>query len=509
MKDTFTTDLADAEPVDVLLVDDREEDLLTLFHVLSSPEYRLETARSGSDALKRLLTRDFGVILLDVFMPGMDGFELAQLIKQRERSQHTPIIFLTAAGSDVTQIYRGYSVGAVDYLSKPVDADVVRAKVAIFADLFRKDRSLKRQGEALQEAERRERERALTELRQAAEQRYMNLAEAVPVSVWTADPSGALTYVNRYWTEYTGIVLEQARGTAWLDAVHPDDREACVQAWRAAIESSTPYQRECRLRRASDGAYRWHMSRAVMDRADNGSILSWLGLHTDIDDSKQAVFARDQFLSIASHELRTPLTALKLRLQAVLHSGDLSQKAEHRVDNAVLQAERLERLIENLLDVSRITTGHLELDPESCDLSEMALDVVERFREQATGKGVRVEVEPVTSVVGCWDRLRIEQVMTNLLSNALKFGEGRPIRVGVQANGRAAVLSVADQGIGIAPRDLGRIFNQFERVVQQRSFGGLGMGLYIVRQIVEAHGGRIDVESAPKQGTVFRVTLPC
>src|SRR5688572_479599 len=149
-------------------------------------------------------------------MPAMDGFELAQLIKQRERSQYTPIIFLTGAGSDVTQIYRGYSVGAVDYLNKPVDADVVRAKVAIFADLFRKDRRLKRQALALQESERRQREVMLTEVRHAAERRYMNLAEAVPVSVWTADPSGDLSYVNRYWTEYTGIGLEQARGSAWL-----------------------------------------------------------------------------------------------------------------------------------------------------------------------------------------------------------------------------------------------------------------------------------------------------
>ncbi len=495
-------------PVDVLLVDDRNEDLLTLSHVLDSPEYRLETARSGPEALRRLLTQDFGVILLDVFMPGMDGFELAQLIKQRERCQHTPIIFLTGAGSDVTQIYRGYSVGAVDYLNKPVDADVVRAKVAIFADLFRKDRRLKRQALALQESERRQREVMLTEVRHAAERRYMNLAEAVPVSVWTADPSGDLSYVNRYWTEYTGIGLEQARGSAWLAAVHPDDRDECVRAWRAAIENGTSYQRECRLRRASDGAYRWHLSRAVVERLDNGTIVSWLGLHTDIEESKQAVFARDEFLSIASHELRTPLTALKLRLQAVLHAKDLPEKAQHRVDSAVRQTERLERLIENLLDVSRITTGHLELEAETVDLSEMARDVVDRFREQAACGNVPIEVRTCGPVVGRWDRLRLEQVATNLLSNALKFGEGRPISVRVESAERSATLSVADQGIGIAPQDLARIFHQFERVVGHRSFGGLGMGLYIVRQIVEAHGGKIEVESVQRGGSTFHVRLP-
>ena len=348
----------------------------------------------------------------------------------------------------------------------------------------------------------------ITELRHAAERRYMNLAEAVPLSVWTADPGGSLNYVNRYWTEYTGIGLTQARGSAWLDAVHPDDRAECVQAWRAAIRSGTPYQRECRLRRASDGAYRWHLSRAVAERQGSGEIVSWLGLHTDIEESKQAVRARDEFLSIASHELRTPLTALKLRLQAVLHSKELPDKAQHRVTSAVRQTERLERLIENLLDVSRITTGHLELEPETLDLSELAQEVVERFREQAACGNVPIEVRTDGAVVGCWDRLRIEQVATNLLSNALKFGEGRPIIVQVHVEDGKAVMSVADQGIGIAPRDLERIFNQFERIVGHRSFGGLGMGLYIVRQIVDAHGGKIEVETAQREGATFRVSLP-
>src|SRR6187551_2621914 len=172
------------DPVDLLLVDDRTEDLLTLAHVLAGPEYRLQMARTGPEALRRLLEQDFAVILLDVFMPVMDGFELASLIKQRERSQSTPIIFLTAAGAELNQIYRGYSLGAVEYLSKPVDPDVLRAKVRIFADLFRKDRRLERQAEALRESERRERDVLVTELRHSAERRYLHLAEAVPLSVW-------------------------------------------------------------------------------------------------------------------------------------------------------------------------------------------------------------------------------------------------------------------------------------------------------------------------------------
>lgn len=496
------------EPVDLLLVDDRPEDLLTLTHVLACPEYRLQTASSGPEALKRLLEQDFGVILLDVFMPTMDGFELAELIKQRERCQHTPIIFLTAAVSDMPQIYRGYSVGAVDYLTKPVDPDVVRAKVAVFADLFRKDRRLARHAQALREGERREREVMLTELRHAAERRYMTLAEAVPLSVWTAGPSGELTYANRYWTEYTGIPLGAARGLGWVQALHDADRDGYLQAWRECIEKGAPFQQECRIQRQADGAYRWHLSRAVPERSDSGQIVSWLGTYTDIEESKQAVFARDEFLSIASHELRTPLTALKLRLQSVLHSRDLSEKTERRVDSAVRQTERLERLIDNLLDVSRITTGHLELDPESFDLAEMAQDVAERFREQAAGGGVPLSFEAPAPVPGRWDRLRLEQVLTNLLANALKYGEGKPIFVSVSADSRSAVVTVVDQGIGIAPQDLSRIFHQFERVLGHRTFGGLGMGLYIARQIAQAHGGRIEVDSAQGKGSKFRVVLP-
>jgi len=502
------TTIISEEPVDLLLVDDRTEDLLTLTHVLAGPEYSVSTASSGSEALKRLMVQDFGVILLDVFMPTMDGFELAELIKQRERSQHTPIIFLTAAGSDMPQIYRGYSVGAVDYLTKPVDPDVVRAKVAVFADLFRKDRRLKRHAEAMREGERRQREVMLTELRHAAERRYMNLAEAVPLSVWTAEPNGQLTYANRYWTEYTGIALDEARGMGWASAVHEADRDGYVNAWHEAIGKGAPFQQECRIHRIGDGVYRWHLSRAVPERADSGEIVSWLGTHTDIEESKQAVFARDEFISIASHELRTPLTALKLRLQSVLHSRDLSEKTERRVESAVRQTERLERLIDNLLDVSRITTGHLELEREEFDLSDMVQDVAERFREQAAGGGVPLSFEASGPVPGNWDRLRVEQVVTNLLANALKFGDAKPIFVSVTADAKTAVVTVADQGIGIAPEDLSRIFHQFERVIGRRSFGGLGMGLYIARQIAQAHGGRIEVDSVQGKGSKFRIVLP-
>jgi PAS domain S-box-containing protein len=496
------------EAVDILLVDDRQEDLLALSSVLARPDYQLVVANSGSEALKRLLQRDFAVVLLDVMMPTMDGFELATLIKQRERSRHTPLIFLTAASSDVSRIYRGYSVGAIDYLPKPVDPDVLRSKVAIFADLFRKNRQIARQALALREAERRERELQIAELRLMAERRYVNLAEAIPQIVWTADAGGEMRYANRRWVELTGIETSRIRSGGWAKAIHPEDVQNAVEAWETAVRNGEMYEVECRLKRASDGEYRWHVFRAVPEQADDGAIIGWLGTATDFQELKLAIRARDEFLSIASHELRTPLTALKLRVQGLLHGKDLDDKLRKRLESASRQTERLERLIDNLLDVSRITTGHLELEPEEIDLVEVVSEVIERHREEAAQSGSRIEVDGIAQASGLWDRMRLEQVVTNLLSNAVKYGDGKPIRVSVRADNEFAEVSVRDHGIGIAAVDLERIFAQFERAATRRTYGGLGMGLYIARQIVTAHGGSVRVESELGEGSTFSVSLP-
>jgi PAS domain S-box-containing protein len=496
------------EPVDILLVDDRQEDLVSLRAVLSRPEYTLVTAQSGEQALRHLLEREFAVILLDVHMPTMNGFELARLIKGRERTRHTPIIFLTADDAELNQIYRGYSAGAVDYLSKPADPDIVSAKVAIFADLFRKDRQLLRQAESLHEAERREREIQLAELRLAADKRYRSLAEAIPIMVWTAHPDGTLDYFTRRWSEYTGRGSEESRGDGWLESVHPQDRRRCVKAWTAAVAAGAPFRVECRFLRRADGTYRWHLAQALPERGEDQRIVAWLGTFSDTEELKQAIRARDEFLAVASHELRTPLTALKLRVSSLQRNATVDERLRRGVDAAVRQVERLERLVESLLDVSRITTGHLELERERVDLAELVRDVVERMQGDEQVNGVCVVVDAPARVEGSWDRLRIEQVLVNLLSNALKFGEGKPVDVVLRGDERSATLAVRDRGVGIRAAQQAKIFGQFERVAAKRKEGGLGMGLYISRQIVEAHGGKIGVLSQPGEGSEFSVELP-
>ena len=230
-------------------------------------------------------------------------------------------------------------------------------------------------------------------------------------------------------------------------------------------------------------------------------------------EAQRAVRLRDDFLSIAGHELRTPLTALQLQLQGL--SRTLKRPAPptatqigERLDKATLHLGRLERLINELLDVSRIATGRLLMHPETVDLEQLAREVIERFGDDFARQGSPVSLRVPSPVVGQWDRLRLDQVITNLVSNALKYGAGQPITVEIAERDGRARLTVRDRGIGISPDDQKRIFGRFERAVSERHYGGLGLGLWIVRQIVEAHGGSIALHSEPGVETAFTVELP-
>lgn len=232
--------------------------------------------------------------------------------------------------------------------------------------------------------------------------------------------------------------------------------------------------------------------------------------------AEEAIRVRDEFLSIASHELRTPLTSMQLVVHALRSAFERGtaitpETGTRLLENIERQTRRLERLTTELLDVSRLAAGRLQLQRERVDLAVLCGEVVGRFREELARSGsmvaLRSSVAP-PAPVGHWDRSRIDQVVANLLSNAIKYGEGRPIEVEVRAGERAAWISVRDHGIGIAPEDFGRLFDRFERCVSPRNYGGLGLGLFIVREIVDMHGGRVTVTSAPGEGSTFTVELP-
>lgn len=229
--------------------------------------------------------------------------------------------------------------------------------------------------------------------------------------------------------------------------------------------------------------------------------------------AQDAVRLRDEFLSIASHELKTPLTSMQLAvqtLQRTMNRGQMPapERLADRLGIVEAQSKRLTRLINDLLDISRITAGRLELEREPTDLAALTRRVAEQFQDELLLAGCPLTVQTATPVVGTWDRARIEQVITNLLTNAMKYGRGRPIEIVVDGNGATARLTVRDEGIGIAPEHLERIFERFERAVAPGRFGGMGLGLYISRQIVAAHGGTITVTSRPGAGAVFTVLLP-
>jgi len=395
--------------VDILLVDDRPENLQALQAVLDDPSYRLTCATSANEAFRCLLRADFCLILLDARMPGMDGIEAARIIKQREKTAHVPIIFLTAAGMDVDTLHEAYGAGAVDYLVKPIDPDIVRAKVSVFVELHRKARQLKEQSLQLAGLQ----EQLLDDVQKTSERRYRNLADALPQIVWRALPDGSIEYCNRRFSEYAACDKD-----AFWDCVHPSERTAMTARWEEALRTGDPLTAETRLLR-KDGAFRWHLRRAVAERGKNGEIIAWLGTDTDIDDRKRAddermellvreraarfeaeaaqkraaqlyveardaLALRDDFLTIAAHELRTPLTTLKLQIQGLSRAMPVPDERKRMVHR---QIDRLCRLVEDLLDVSRAQGGQLLLRTERSDLSMLVREAVERTAEEARTSG--------------------------------------------------------------------------------------------------------------------------
>ncbi|MEW6055692.1 MAG: ATP-binding protein [Bdellovibrionota bacterium] len=517
------------EAISILLVDDREEGLVALEAVLDSPSYNLVKASSGQEALKHLLEQDFALILMDVQMPEMDGFQTAEIIKKRPKSKDIPIIFITAINKDEQYVLSGYKSGAVDYLFKPFDPSVLKSKVAVFVELYKQNKELKRQAEVIRESERVNRERALAQLEIENLRRYQSLADAIPHAVWRSKADGTLDYFNKVWCTYTGLTFEQSLGNGWQYALHPYCLKKVLEHWNKAMQDGLDFEVICQIRRAKDQNYRWNIFRAVAERRNSGQIAAWIGTFTDIHDQKlaeetlnqnrialqQAVEARDEFLSIASHELKTPLTSLKLQLQ-LLHRKARSNSQEALSNPAVAQkleaidkqVLRLTALIESLLDVARIQNQKLQFDFELVDLSALVSDVSARFLDEIKSTGSILRVEVPDSATGVWDKLRLEQVLSNLLSNAVKYGGNGPIDVKLTVDEHNATLIVADRGIGISEENKSRIFQRFERLRSATNVGGLGLGLYIVHQIVEGHNGIIQVESELDRGSTFIITLP-
>jgi PAS domain S-box-containing protein len=360
--------------------------------------------------------------------------------------------------------------------------------------------------------------------RQTAErkshERGRRLLDTMPQCIWAADAEGRVNYWNRAGLEYCGLDATLLTEGSFWEILHADDRDEARVHWERGLRGEPRFERQLRLRRASDGNFRWHLIRAVAERDDTGAVVGWIATATDIDDQRraedllrEAVGLRDDFLSVASHELRTPLTALKLEVSNLLRLARLDAGPERarliaKVEKIDTQAARLRGLIDDLLDVSRLAAGQLELHVEPIDLGQLTNDVGAGFVDEAARLGSRLTVDAPEGAIGQWDRERLEQVVSNLISNAVKYGDGKPIDVTVRAEGGHARLVIRDRGLGIAGRDQERIFGRFERAASSGNYGGIGLGLWIVKQIVGVFGGVVSVESEMGAGSVFTVELP-
>jgi signal transduction histidine kinase/DNA-binding response OmpR family regulator len=534
----------------ILIVDDKPGKLLALEAVLEDLNQRIVCANSGREALRHLLNEDFAVILLDVNMPDMDGFEAASLIRQRPSSRHVPIIFITALG-DETHMARGYSLGAVDYINAPVIPEVLRSKVSVFVELYHKSAQVHRQSETL-------RRRATQLQKLSSASMAINSAIAIEQMLQiVADSARDIVDSHQCLAMYIADVASISRKKTIRSATSFSDRHA---KWRgreihldplaSAVIAQNPAATRLSTMELRDHPD-WETLRGLaiptihggilaaplkgrggknlgivvlLDRAsgefngDDEAILTQLAQITSIA-IQNAIFAqereanrlKDEFLATLSHELRTPLNAIVGWTQ-LLRTEQLTPQVEHGLDVIDRNVKAQTKLIEDLLDVSRITTGKMRLNLRNITLAPIVEAAIDAIRPAADAKNLALSAGLADDVSVCGDPDRLQQVVWNLLSNAVKFTPANgQVHVTLEKVDSRAQIHVADTGQGIEPEFVRFVFDRFRQADSSttRSHGGLGIGLTIVRHIVELHGGLVAARSAGlDQGATFTVTLP-
>jgi len=336
---------------------------------------------------------------------------------------------------------------------------------------------------------------------------FQYLANNIPVIIWTADTDGKLNYINRRWYEYTGFDLEESK-TKQNELVHPDDLETSSTAWRYALKYKQKYEQEFRFKRNPDGAYRWHYAQAIPFKDEHGNITAWIGTSIDIDDQKKQLERKDEFIGVASHELKTPLTSLKGYLQLMELQKTLPELVKSYISKANLSLVKLQRLVDELLDVSRIKAGKLEFSKQIFNLTELVSQCVDNSRIMYPLFTIKKELQENIMVMG--NEERIEQVFMNLINNAVKYSpECKKIIVRTESDDTSAIVSVVDFGVGMSEQDQKFIFERFYRANgHDHLTPGLGMGLYIASEIMKEHKGEIQVRSKLNEGCVFTFSLP-
>ena len=515
---------------EVLIVDDREDGLIALSAVLADSNLKVITANSGRKALAHVEQREFAAILLDVQMPELDGFETAALIRENPRHRDVPIIFVTAINKDDSYVHRGYELGAVDYVFKPFDAIVLRSKVAVFVELFLKNKQLEAQAAIVRQAETRERHLRLAELELESLKRYRSLADSIPHSVWRAKPDGKMEYFNRQWELATGLSCEASLGDGWQAAVHPEDLRSLLKAWISAMEAGGDLDLEARLKDAA-GEWRWNWIRASVDRRPGGEPIAWLGTCTDVNrrkslaeslivarkDADAANEAKTNFLANMSHEIRTPLNSILGFAELMLRSDALDDDLAAHASTIKRNGAQLLKLIDQILDISKVEANRLEIEILEVDLSSMLADIRALFEVQTQERALELRVRCVNAVPTrvSTDPTRLRQILVNLIGNAIKFTPKGRVQIDVDwqaaesARGRLK-FRIRDTGVGIDPLASDRLFLPFHQADSStaRQFGGTGLGLALSRRLAQALGGDVTLAwSAPGRGSAFDVEI--
>ncbi len=525
----------DNAPINILLVDDEPKNLTVLETVLADPGYRLVRAASADEALLSLIVEEFAVLILDIRMPGMTGFELAQMIKDRKRTAHIPIIFLTAYYNEDQHVLEGYGSGAVDYLHKPVNPGILRSKVSVFAELHRRNREREAANLALlaEVAERRRIEEQLYALNNTLEQRvsertnalqkserqFRHLADSMPQMVWTARPDGFLNYYNARWYQFTGLKPDgPGRLTDWDPLLHPEDSNQCYEAWSKAVQSGEPYRVQYRLWDQNAKRYCWHLGRALPVRDETGRILQWIGTCTDIDEQKRseerlrnANHALEQFAFAASHDLQEPLRNIVILTQLLKerHQNNLDEEASKFLEIIVEGAQRMGHLVSDLLEYTQ-TAGLVDEATTTVEVEKVFQQVLQNLEGAVQASGGEITHDVLPCVKG--SEVHLQQLLQNLIGNALKYckeTESPRVHVSALQQGGYWVFAVQDNGLGIAPEYQDQVFGIFKRLhAKGGKYSGTGIGLAICQRIVQQYGGRIWVESELGHGSTFRFTIP-
>ena len=542
-------------PVEILIVDDRPENLLALEAILEPLGQIVVRAGSGDEALRKLLSHNVAMILLDVQMPGINGFETARLIKSRERTKYIPIIFLTAISKDEGYIFEGYSVGAVDYMSKPFQPDVLRSKVSVFVDLFQKQRQLVAQQELLADGQRRELElRHMRDIYES-EARFSEIVGSAMDAIVAFDADGAVTLFNGSAERMFGIPAATAterdvralfpdairqeqldRICAYSDAASAERAEGEVggrehvlsfTGLRASGEQFSVEATVSCLDVRGKKTYTLivrdisERKRAEMELASQAKSLARAmtelkALNDELaqrqTELERAMASRSRFYASMSHELRTPINAVLGYSTLLLENiyGPLNEKQAEGITRTHKAAKHLLELVNDVLDLSKIEAGKIDLRLQPVSLPALIEDLFVTVRPLADQFGSSLTIEhsgPPMKLIS--DPRRLRQILLNLLSNAIKFGRGRPIRVrSMPRTDGGIVLEVIDEGEGIAPADREKIFDEFVQLGKTQLTEGTGLGLPISRRLAEMLQGVLEIESEMGKGSTFRLTLP-